>query len=142
MGEISNISLKCRIVMGVISNISQKSRIFMSAISHKVRKKTKIRNRYNQIPHLTRTSKGRRQIHKKTSYAREPIGLPFHSRWPKGCKGQTRQNDKRIRNKNNKKDPETKTIKRTHKRSTALERLVRQLLEGALKLSVPPIKYK
>ena len=53
---------------------------------------------------------------KKASYTKEPRG----SRWPQGCKEQTRQHDRH----------ETQITKRIHKRSTALERPVFFLLEG------------
>ena len=33
---------------------------------------------------------GKWQKHKKTSHTREPRGQPFPSRWPQGCKKQTR----------------------------------------------------
>ena len=34
------------------------------------------------------------QKHKKTSHTIEPRGQPFPSRWPQGCKEQTRQHNK------------------------------------------------
>ena len=60
----------------------------------KVRKKAKIRNPYNQIRHLTQISQGKVTKHKKTTYIRQTWGQPFPSRWPKGCKEQTRQCDR------------------------------------------------
>ena len=47
-------------------------------------KQAKIRNRYNQVPHMTRESD-------KTQ--RKPIGYSFSSRWSQGCKEQTRKRD-------------------------------------------------
>ena len=59
----------------------------------------------------------------KTLHTRESRGQPFPSRWPQGCKKQTRQHGRH----------ETQITKRIHKRSTAFERSVKQIT-GGLKL--------
>ena len=55
-----------------------------------VKKKAKIRNRYNQVPHLTRATIWEKQKHKETSHTIEQRGQSFPSRRPQGCKEQTR----------------------------------------------------
>ena len=47
--------------------------------SDKVSKGAKIRNRYNQVPHLTQDTK-KKNNNNKTSHTREPRGEPFPSR--------------------------------------------------------------
>ena len=66
-------------------------------------KQAKIRNRYNQAPHMTWESD-------KTQ--RKPRGYSFSSRWSQGCKEQTRKRDEQG----------LKITKMIHKISTALER--------------------
>ena len=63
-------------------------------------KKTKNSNPYNQVPHLI--PEGKVTKHQKTSHTREPRGQPFLSRWPQGCKEQTRKHN------NSKIDPQKK----------------------------------
>ena len=57
-----------------------------------------------------------------TSKHHTPIGQAFPSKWPQGCKEQTRKHIKDIQ--------ETQITERIHKRNTALEWLVRKLQEG------------
>ena len=97
--------------------------------SIKVRKKAKFRKRYNQVPHLSqdtikKSDKGTRKHHTKESEEVNPVQSGDH---------------KAARNKQdslyNLQRQERNTItKRIHKRSTALEWSVRQLLEG---LNIP-----
>ena len=47
----------------------------------KVSKGAKIRNRYNQVPHLTQDTNGKVTNSQKTPQT-EPRGQPFPSRWP------------------------------------------------------------
>ena len=58
----------------------------------------------------------------ETSHTRESKGQHFPSRWSQRCKEQTRRH--------NKDKPEIKITKRIHKRSTALGRSLKKLLEG------------
>ena len=94
----------------------------------KVKNIVKIKNRQNQAPHLTQDTIGEsdKSAKKKTSHTRKPWCQPFPSMSPQGCKEQTRQQniDK------NKDKHEPLITKRIHKRYTALERSVKQLLEG------------
>ena len=62
----------------------------MEDISHitslfKVRKRAKIKNQFNEVPHLTQDTNGKVRHHE-----REPKGQPFPSRWPQGNNKQTR----------------------------------------------------
>ena len=50
----------------------------------KVRKATKIRNRYNHVPHLTRIPHGKVTNTQLNIKNKEPSGQPFSSRWPQG----------------------------------------------------------
>ena len=50
-----------------------------------VRKREKIRNRYNQVPHLTQDTNG-----KVTNSQLDVTGQPFPSRRPQGTNKQTR----------------------------------------------------
>ena len=84
----------------------------------KVRKKAKIRNRYNQVLHLTQettweSGKNTRKHHTQESQEVSPFPAVDHK---------ARQHDRH----------ETQITKNTHKRSTALERSV--LFTGGLKL--------
>ena len=76
--------------------------------SDQSKKKAKIKNRYNQVPHLTQDTVWESdKKHKKNSHTREPRGQPFPNRWPLGCKEQTWQYGKT--NTNNKYlDPQKK----------------------------------
>ena len=69
------------------------------------RKKVKIRNRYSQVPGLHMK---KRQKHKTNSLTWETRVQPFPSRWPQGCKAQTRQYHRQTRNTNSKNDLEKK----------------------------------
>ena len=60
----------------------------------KVRKVAKIRNQYNQVPHLTQNTTYERDKNTIKHHKREPIGQPFPSRWPQGSNEQTRKHDK------------------------------------------------
>ena len=51
----------------------------------KVRNTAKIRNRHNQVPHLTQDTTWESDINHK----QEPRGQPFTSRWPQGSIEQT-----------------------------------------------------
>ena len=74
----------------------------------KVRNKAKIRNQYNQVPQLIQGTIWESDKHKKTSHTGEPRGLTYPSRWPTGCKEQTRQYDRQKRSTNIRKDPQKK----------------------------------
>ena len=54
-----------------------------------VSKGAKIRNRYNQVPHLTQDTNGKVPNSQQTPQ-REPRGQPFPSRWPQSTHKQTR----------------------------------------------------
>ena len=45
-----------------------------------VSKSAKIRNRYNQVPHLTKDTDGKKDTLTVIHHTREPRGQPFHSR--------------------------------------------------------------
>ena len=68
-------------------------------------KGAKIRNRYNQVAHLTQDTEGESDKLTVIHHKREPIGQPFPSRWPQGTNKQAHT--------------------KIHKRSTALERSVK-----------------
>ena len=55
----------------------------------KVGKRAKIRNRYNQAPHLTQDTNGKVTTSQFKHLKREPRGQPFPSRWPEGINKQT-----------------------------------------------------
>ena len=55
----------------------------------KVNKGAKIRNRYNQVPHLTQDTNGK-VTNSVRHHKREPRGHPFPSRWPQSTYKQTR----------------------------------------------------
>ena len=63
-----------------------------------VKRKTAIRNRYNQVPHLTRDTRdtvlGKWRKLRKTQHTRGPRGQPCPSRWSQDCKEQTIQHNK------------------------------------------------
>ena len=81
----------------------------------KVRKAAKIRNRYNQVPHLTQDTTLESDENTIKQPKQEPRGQPFPSRWPQGSNEQTRKHDKH----------KTLMTQMIHKRSTALERSVK-----------------
>ena len=89
-----------------------------------VSKKAKIRNRYNQIPHLTQdtiweSDKNTRKHHLQKNQE----GQPFPSS-QQGCKEQTRQHDRH----------ETQITKSILKRRTALEKSKNQFLFEGLNI--------
>ena len=55
----------------------------------KLRKWAKIKNRYNQAPHLTQNTNGKVTTSQLDIKKREPRGQPFPSRWPQGINKQT-----------------------------------------------------
>ena len=82
-------------------------------------KKAKIRNRHNQVPHLTQDIEWESdKITRKRHIQESPEVSPF----PAG-------DHKATRNRQNK-TPRTKATKKIHKRRPALERSVRKLLAG------------
>ena len=95
----------------------------MARKCHNVRKNAKIRNRYNQVPHLTQetiwvSDKNTRKRHTQESQEISPFPACDH---------------KAARNRQNsiiKTYVKHKQRRRIHKRNTALERSVKQLLEG------------
>ena len=78
----------------------------------KSKKLSKIRYRYNQVPHLTQDTTLEIDANTIKHHKREPRGQPFPSRWPQGSNEQTRKHDKH----------KTQVTQMIHKRSTALER--------------------
>ena len=75
-------------------------------------------NRYNQVPHLTQATMGKRQERKHHIQEGQEVS-PFPAGDHKAARN--RQNSMTNTNPNNKKDPQ---------KITTLERSVRQLLEG------------
>ena len=59
-----------------------------------VRKRAKIRNRYNQVPHLTQDTTRESDKHTIKHHKREPRGQPFPSRWPQGINRPMRKHNK------------------------------------------------
>ena len=93
---------------------------FLFLFGMKVRKKAKIRNRYNQVPHLTKgtvweNDKNTRKHHIQESQAVSPFTTGDHK--AEGCKTLTRQYGK-----------DKHKIKKIQK-ITALDWSVRKLLE-------------
>ena len=56
-----------------------------------VRKRAKIRNRYNKAPHLTKDTTWESDKHTIRHHKWETRGQPFPSRWPQGINKQTRE---------------------------------------------------
>ena len=77
----------------------------------KVRKRAKIRNWYNKVPHLTQDTTWASDKHTIRHHKWEPISQPIPSRWQQGINKQTRESI-------------TNTRQKKHKRSTALEQPV------------------
>ena len=100
------------ILARVCSNISDFNNIKV--------KKAKIRNQYNQTPHLTRNTIS--ESDKKHLAQENQEVSPFPSRGSQGCKEQTRPY--------NKDKPETYKTKRIHKRSVTWEWSVIKSLVG------------
>ena len=75
----------------------------------KVRKRAKIRNRYNQVPHLTQDTNGESNKLTIRHHKRKPRGLSFPSRWPQGINKQTRTKTQQTQDRNNIKDPQKST---------------------------------
>ena len=59
--------------------------------NYKVRKGAKIRNRYNQVPHLTQDTTWESDINTIKQHKQEPRGQPFPRRWPQNSNEQTRK---------------------------------------------------
>ena len=74
---------------------------------NKVSKDAKIRNRYNQVPHLTQDTNGKVKKLTVRHHKRKPGSQPFPNRWPQGTYKQTRTKTK-----------QTQDRKKKHKRST------------------------
>ena len=55
-----------------------------------VSKGKQIRNRYNEVPHLTQDTNGKVTNPQLRHHKREPRSQPFLSRWPQGTYEQTR----------------------------------------------------
>ena len=88
----------------------------------KVKKKAKIRNRYNQILHLTwdiiwKSDKNTRKHHRQESKEVRPMGQPFSADDYKTARN--------IQDSTTTNTHEMKITKRIHKRSTALEPTVK-----------------
>ena len=79
-------------------------------VQYESKKGAKIRNQYNQKPHLTKDTKG-----ESNNHTREPRCQPFPSRWPQGSNEQTGKHDKHN----------TEITQMIQQRSTALERSVK-----------------
>ena len=60
----------------------------------KVRKAAKIRNGYNQVPHLAQDTTWESDKNIIKHHKREPKGQLFHSRWPQGSNERTGKRDK------------------------------------------------
>ena len=60
----------------------------------KVRKMAKIRNQYNQVPHLTQDTTWESDQITIRHHKQEPRVQPFPSRWPHGSNEQTPTHDK------------------------------------------------
>ena len=89
----------------------------------KLRKVAKIRNWYNQVPHLTQDTTWESDKNTIKHHKRETRGHSFPSRWPQGSNEQTRKHEKH----------KTEITQMIHKRSTALKRSVKYFT-GGLKL--------
>ena len=61
----------------------------ISLMNIRVGKGGKIRNRYNQVPHLTQDTNWKVTNSQLDTRKREPRGQPFPSRWPQGTYKQT-----------------------------------------------------
>ena len=55
----------------------------------KIRKRAKIRNQYNQVPHLSQDTTRKSDKHTIRHHKQEPRGQPFPSRGPQGINKQT-----------------------------------------------------
>ena len=60
----------------------------------KERKVVKIRNQYNQVPHLTQDTTWESEKNTIKHHKREPRGHPLPSRLPQGSNEQTQKHDK------------------------------------------------
>ena len=72
-----------------ITNTAWSIKISQYHRSLKVGKKAKIRNRYNQVPHLTQDTEWGVTKTQETSHTRKPRGQSFPNRWPQSCNKQT-----------------------------------------------------
>ena len=59
-----------------------------------VKKAAKIRNRYNQVPHLTQDTTWESDKNTFKHHKQDPRGQPFPSRWSQGSNEQTQKHDK------------------------------------------------
>ena len=64
------------------------------SVQYEGKKGGKIRNRYNQVPHLIQDTKWENNNRTIQQNKWEPRGQPFPSRWPQGSKKQTEKHDK------------------------------------------------
>ena len=80
------------------------------------------RQRSGNVPHLTKdtTWESNKKYHKY--HQQEPRGQPFDSRWPQGSNEQTQKKEKH----------KTHKAQMIHKRSTALEKSVKNILPEGL----------
>ena len=76
----------CKILYVNSCNVSYVKVAIYSQCHYKVRMSAKIRNRYNQAPHLTQDTNGKWESDNFTirHHKREPRGQPFPSRSPQG----------------------------------------------------------
>ena len=74
----------------------------------KERKGAKIRNRYNQVPHLTQDTNGKRQTHSKTPKNESQEVSPFPAGDHKARKTDTHKDKANTRQNENIKDPQKK----------------------------------
>ena len=95
----------------------------MARKCHKAWKKANIRNRYNQVPHLTQATIWVSDKHTRKRHTRESKEVsPFSAGGHKDARNRQNSIIKTC--------VKHKQRRRVHKRSTALERSVKQLLEG------------
>ena len=74
----------------------------------KVGKRAKIKNRYNQVPHLTLDTTWQSDKHTIRRHKRGPRGQSFPGRWPQGINKQTRVKAKQTQDRNNTNDSQKK----------------------------------
>ena len=63
----------------------------------KVSKEAKIRNQYNQVPHLIHDTTQESDKPQYNITHKKAKSQPFPSRWPQGCTEQTRKHDKHVK---------------------------------------------
>ena len=89
-----------------------------------VRKRAKIRNRYNQAPHLSQDTNGKVTT-SQLDITREPRDQPFPSRWPQGIYKQMHTKAWQIQNRYYINDPQKNHSLRTVSKNILLEGLNR-----------------